>query len=46
VTKALQPTAGLAIGWLTEEQSATYQYQQWFQLDIIYLAISCYLHLQ
>ncbi|MEJ7680080.1 MAG: hypothetical protein WKG06_19910 [Segetibacter sp.] len=28
-------TAGLAIGWLTEEQSATNQYQQLFQLDII-----------
>ena len=26
--KAMQVTIGLAIGWLTEEQSATNQYQQ------------------
>ncbi len=32
----------MAIGWLAEVQSATIQYQQWFQLDIIYLAFCCY----
>jgi hypothetical protein len=30
----------LAIGWLTEEQSATNQYQQQFRLDIINLAFN------
>jgi hypothetical protein len=32
-------TIGLAIGWLTEVQSAVNQYQQQFQQDIINLAL-------